>query len=148
MQRCALKTGDMVAVAPSSGPPLLRAIVFLPAAIALLAAAWFAAADVRAFLASSEIAPGVVTRLLAGPSHPEIAFTPRGGPAVDFPQGGWVGGYKPGQSVTVRYDQSRPRATAQVDTWGALWGVTSLLTILGLAALGAGLASLVEVLRR
>ena len=140
--------GVLVAVAPSSSPPLLRAVVFLVAGVVLLAAAAMTARGAVQFLQASQTAPGVVTRLLAGGGHPEIGFTTRDGRPVTFPQGGLIGGYRMGQSVRVRYLSANPTGSACVDRWPAIWGWTILLGGLGCVFGWGGLASAFEAIRR
>ncbi len=132
----------------ASGPPLLRAVVFIPLAVGLLVAAAFAAGGAQAFVRQSEAADGVVTRLLAGPSHPEIRFVTAAGQTAVYPQGGLVGGYKVGEAVRVRYRPADPRGSACVDRWPAIWGGTLLLLALGAGAAFAGVASALEAARR
>jgi hypothetical protein len=47
------------------------------------------------------VADGIVTKLNAGGAHPEIEFTTPDGQTVSYPQGGMIGGYKPGDHVRV-----------------------------------------------
>ena len=138
----------MVAVAPSSSLPLLRAVVFLVIGAGLLVAAAVTARGAVQFLQTSETAPGAVTRLLSGGSHPEIGFITREGRRITYPQGGLVGGYRAGQAVRVRYLAVNPQVSACVDRWPAIWGSAILLGVLGCAFSGGGLVSVLEATRR
>ena len=138
----------MVAFAPVSAPSLLRAVVFLPVGLGLLVGAAYSAQGAQKFLKQSETATGTVLRLLAGPSHPEIGFVTRTGLNVSYPQGGLVGGYRPGQPVRVRYLAADPGGSASVDRWGAVWGPTIFLLLLGGVFSLGGVASAVSAVRR
>ena len=138
----------MVVVAPSSGPPALRAVVFLLVGVALLVGAAATARGAVRFMKMSQVAPGVVTRLLAGASHPEIRFATPDGRSFTYPQGGLVGGYRPGQAVRVRYLPANPDGSASVDRWPAVWGATMLLSLLGGVFSLGGVASAIAAVRR
>ena len=138
----------MVVVAPSSGLSALRAATFLLVGIALLAGAAATARGAARFMRTSQVAPGVVTRLLAGASHPEIRFATPDGRSFTYPQGGLVGGYRAGQAVRVRYLPADPDESASVDRWPAVWGATLLLSLLGGVFSLGGLASVVSAVRR
>src|SRR5262249_35098816 len=77
-------------------------------------------------------AEGVVVRLNAGGSHPQIDFTAASGAKISYPQGGLIFGYRPGQKVRVLYNPNNPGKTACIDTTGALWAVPILLAGIGL----------------
>ncbi|HUB08214.1 MAG TPA: DUF3592 domain-containing protein [Myxococcales bacterium] len=83
-----------------------------------------------AFVSRAATAHGVVTRLDAGGSHPEIAFEV-GGRRFEYPQGGLIFGYRPGDAVAVLYDPANP-AHACLESAGALWFVPGLMTAIGL----------------
>ena len=119
-----------------------KAIVFLLVGVGLIVAALVTGAGVRRFVAGSDVVRGRVSRLNAGGSHPEIEFTTRAGESVSFPQGGFIGGYAPGDQVEVRYDPADPRLTARLDSFGALWFAPMLLSVLGL---GLGLAGFLNL---
>ncbi len=122
----------------SGAAAALRAGVLALVGAALLLAAAALAWRTHGFLARAQSAPGVVTRLLAGPSHPQVRFTTAAGETVETPQGGLIFGYAPGRAVRVRYDPAEPRASARLDDAGALWGPALLLAAIGLALLAAG----------
>lgn len=84
------------------------------------------------FVQSAQVAQGSVVALNAGSSHPEIEFTDASGSIVRYPQGGFIFGYRVGDSVAVLYDPLDPRH-AVIDTPGALWFTPGLLALLGLA---------------
>jgi hypothetical protein len=98
----------------------------------------------RSFALAATSATGVVTRLNAGGSHPEIEFTTAAGTKVTYPQGGLIFGYRPGQEVRVLYNQQDPARTACVATFGALWFVPLILCGVGIALLTGGIASLLS----
>ncbi len=115
----------------------------------MLIAAVFVAMNIRSFVSSSATATGVVIRLNAGGSHPEIRFTTSHGEVIEYPQGGMIFGYEPGQQVRVIYDPARPRQSATIDALGALWFAPLLLLFFGItlvvfgamAALGSRLVT-------
>ncbi|MET0269416.1 MAG: DUF3592 domain-containing protein [Sphingomonas sp.] len=109
----------------------MKAIVFVVAGIALLIAAAIAGVGVIRFKGEALRADGRVVRLNAGGSHPEIAFTTAAGERIRYPQGGLIFGYRPGDRVRILYRAERPRASASVDTAGALWAGPLLLGVLG-----------------
>jgi F0F1-type ATP synthase membrane subunit c/vacuolar-type H+-ATPase subunit K len=124
---------------------LVKAIVFLMIGVGLLVASVANGMAIRGFVGRSASAPGVVSHLNAGGSHPEIEFTTSSGEKISYPQGGLIFGYRPGQSVRVLYSQENPRGTARVDAFGALWFTPLMLFGLGLALIIGGVASLVSV---
>lgn len=128
-------------MAPPHAPDTLRltkASIFLVAATLVLVGAAYAGVASLRFVRASQTTPGTVTRLVAGPSHPEIRFRTRSGEDVVYLQGGLVYGHSVGQGVQVRYDPAAPQRRASVDTPLAIWGMPVLLTVIacGLAALG------------
>jgi hypothetical protein len=84
------------------------------------------------FIATGHIAAGRVTGVPFGGSHPKVEFQLESGEKVSFPQGGIIFGYKTGDIVQVLYDAKAPRQTACIQSFGAIWGVCALLSILGL----------------
>ena len=90
------------------------------------------------FIQSAGRAPGVVTRLNAGGSHPEISFTAKSGEVVDYPQGGMIWGYRPGRHVFVLYNPRNPSDSPCLDTIPALWFDQGMLLLLGLVFLSIG----------
>ena len=116
----------------------LKAIVLSIVGAGLILAAIVTGLATREFLGRAARAPGVVSRLNAGGSHPEIEFALPSGQTISYPQGGFIFGYKPGQRVQVLYASEDPARTARVDAFGALWFVPLLLAVLGLALATAG----------
>lgn len=121
--------------------------MFLLVAAVLIVAAVLAGLQTGKFVGRSVTAPGQVTRLLAGPSHPEIRFITRAGEAVTYPQGGLVFGYREGQSVTVRYDPAAPKQTVTIDSLLSIWAVTLFLGLLGAIFAIAGASIVWSTLR-
>ncbi|MCI0994454.1 DUF3592 domain-containing protein [Pseudomonas corrugata] len=126
--------------ASSSTGKILLGLLFALIGIGLLVIAVNLTLDRREFLSRAQAADGVVSRLNAGGSHPEIAFTSVGGEAISYPQGGMIFGYQPGQSVRVYYLPEQPVGSAVIDDPGALWGPSGLLGCLGLMFAFAGLS--------
>lgn len=83
--------------------------------------------NTRDFLAAAVTAPGRVVALNAGSSHPEIEFVTRKGERVSYPQGGWIGGYRVGDKVTVLYLENSPNPQATIDRTGAIWDFSIML---------------------
>jgi hypothetical protein len=81
------------------------------------------------------VADGIVTKLNAGGSHPEIEFTTPDGQTVSYPQGGMIGGYEPGQHVRVLYLRDDPKLDPTLDVIGARYSsacFTGAMTVIGL----------------
>jgi hypothetical protein len=81
------------------------------------------------------VADGIVTKLNAGGSHPEIEFTTPGGQTVSYPQGGVIWGYEPGQQVRVLYLRDDPKLDPTLDVIGARYAFAcfaGLMTAIGL----------------
>ncbi len=91
------------------------------------------------FVRSAARAPGVVTRLNAGGTHPEIQFTAASGKVVDYPQGGMIWGYHTGERVRVLYDPRCPSDSPSLDTLPALWLGQGMVLLLGIVFCGSGL---------
>jgi hypothetical protein len=101
--------------------------------VLLLIGAIVAAVTTDRFIRSATRAEGEVIRLNAGGAHPEIRFVPQGEASVQFSGQGLIK-YAVGDRVTVLYrkdSQSPPGYQTQIDTPGALWATTALLTWLG-----------------
>ena len=125
---------------------LVKAIVFLVVGGGMLVAAVVTGIATNGFVGRAASAPGEVSRLNAGGSHPEIVFTAASGEKISYPQGGLIFGYRPGQKVRVLYSQEDPKGPARVDAFGALWFVPLMLFGLGLALIIGGAALLVSAI--
>jgi hypothetical protein len=126
---------------------LIKAIVFLMVGAGLIVTAMVTGIAIRGFIGRAASAPGSVSHLNAGGSHPEIEFTTGSGEKISYPQGGLIFGYRPGDKVRVLYGREDPRGTARVDAFGALWFTPLILFGLGFALIIGGLASLVSAMR-
>ena len=91
------------------------------------------------FIRSASQAPGIVTRLNAGGSHPEISFTAASGQVVDYPQGGMIWGYRTGQPVSILYNPRDPSDSPCLNTIPALWFFQGMTLLLGLIFSSTGL---------
>lgn len=109
---------------------------FIGVAVVAFACGWLW--SVHSFTSRAVRASGVVTKLIAGGSHPEVAFVTATGEQVSSVQGGLIAGYREGERVDVLYLAEEPR-NAQLDSFGALWGFPSLFLLLGVVFVGAGL---------
>ncbi len=87
------------------------------------------AADRLDFVKNAARAPGIVSALNAGGSHPQIEFVSQAGTAVSYPQGGLIFGYRTGDAVQVLYRPADPRRTACIDSFGALWFLPILFAL-------------------
>lgn len=116
----------------------LKGGVFAVAGLGVMTGAAFGTVSTHTFVLSAAHAPGVVTQLNAGGSHPEIQFTAASGQVVRYPQGGMISGYRPGEKVSVLYHPSRPNDGPSLDTFGALWGMWIMLFVMGAVFVGAG----------
>jgi hypothetical protein len=103
--------------------------------LVLIAGAAFQGYQTNRFVQDASVSAGKVTRLLAGGSHPEIAFETGSGETVEYPQGGLIFGFSQGDPVQVLYEPGDAKGTATIRSFGALWGEAGLLAFLGLAVL-------------
>ena len=108
---------------------LLKRIVFGTAGTLLIAIAIAWGIDIRQFARKAAVAQGIVMRLNHGGSHPQIRFVDKDGKTVEYAQNGLIFGYQPGEKVRVLYTSD----ARQIDTFGALYGFTLLLLVMGLA---------------
>lgn len=113
-------------------------IAFMVAGLVLLALATALGLSVRGFAHAASSADGVVVRLNAGGSHPQIDFVTAIGEKVSYPQGGFIFGARVGDKVRVLYMPDAPRSTARIDTIGTLWFVPLLVFALGIVMLICG----------
>ena len=118
---------------------LLQGLLIAFIGVILLAIAGYLASERYVFLSQAQSAPGVVSALNAGGSHPQVDFTDGAGAQVSYPQGGMIYGYQSGQSLQVFYRSESPSTTAVIDDLGALWGTAVLVGFIGLAFTLAGL---------
>jgi hypothetical protein len=121
-----------------SNPPnpyiyLIRSVICGLVGLSLLVIAGYMAYWRYEFLPQAQRAPGVVTKLNAGGSHPEIEFTSADNQVISYPQGGVIFGYEVGQPVQVLYLAEDPKMTAVIEDRGALWGIPVSLSFMGLA---------------
>jgi hypothetical protein len=112
-----------------------RKILFAGAGVVLIGGSVAAMVGTYRFTQTAVAVPGVVTKLNAGGSHPEIKFTTQTGEAVEYAQNGFIFGYKPGDPVRVLYQPGEPRS-AMVDTFGAKWGFPLMFLVMGGVFLG------------
>jgi hypothetical protein len=112
--------------------------------VVLLAIALAVAQSTRQFIREAASAPGVVTDLNAGSSHPQIEFNTAAGEKVSYPQGGCVS-HKPGDRVRVLYRPSRPaQSDATLDEPGALWDSAAFLGLMGLVFILGGVGAILR----
>ncbi|WP_107312285.1 DUF3592 domain-containing protein [Burkholderia metallica] len=106
--------------------------------IGLCAAAWalISLSDRLAFIKSSIATQGTVVQLNYGERHPEIAFVTQTGEHVSFP-GSFIS-VEVGDSVPVRYDPSKPLATAKINTFTNMWLETLISAAFAIVFLYAG----------
>jgi hypothetical protein len=116
----------------------LARILFILVGVALLAAAVAVAISVRAFTRNAERSDGVVARLNAGGSHPQIEFTTASGRKISYPQGGLIFGYQSGQKVRVLYRATDPEQSARIDAIGALWATPIILAFIAIFLIVSG----------
>ena len=106
-----------------SNPPnpyiyLIRSVICGLVGLSLLVIAGYMAYWRYEFLPQAQRAPGVVTKLNAGGSHPEIEFTSADNQVISYAQGGMISGYEVGQPVQVLYLAEDPEMTAVVNDRG------------------------------
>lgn len=117
---------------------MYKSIIVVVVGMVMLGSAVASAIATRAFLQSSVVVPGRVVALNAGGSHPQIEFVMQSGEHISYAQGGMVFGVKLGESVHVRYSPQAVRETATLDRFGALWGRSLFLAIMGCGFIVAG----------
>ncbi|MFP3552104.1 DUF3592 domain-containing protein [Paraburkholderia sp. SIMBA_049] len=118
--------------------PVTEEVLWERIKIVLLAIVWVGSViglinsieSTRAFLDAAVAAPGRVVALNAGGSHPEIEYINKKGERVSYPQGGWIGGYKMGDRVTVLYLEHSSNPLATIDRVGAIWSSTVFLAFI------------------
>lgn len=121
---------------------LLKGGLFTLAGLALITATVVQTSARLDLLDSALQADGNVVAHNAGSSHPEIAFTDNSGARISYPQGGWIYGYQVGMQVKVYYRAEAPETSAVIDDFGALWGVSAFLGLLGSIFMVSGLLTL------
>jgi Protein of unknown function (DUF3592) len=112
-----------------------RKILFTGAGVVLIGGSMAAIAITYRFTQTAVAVPGVVTKLNAGGSHPEIKFTTQTGEPIEYAQNGLIFGYRPGDAVRVLYQPGEPRS-AMIDTIGAKWGFPLMFLVMGGVFLG------------
>lgn len=127
---------------PTTPSRLLKGVLFALTGLAMIAAMVVHTSSRLDFLDSALQAEGNVVALNAGGSHPEIAFTDDSGARISYPQGGWIYGYQVGMPVKVYYRAEAPETSAVIDDFGALWGTSILLGLLGSVFMVSGLLTL------
>ncbi|MDN5514816.1 MAG: DUF3592 domain-containing protein [Pseudomonas sp.] len=127
---------------PTTPSRRLKGGLFALAGLALITATVVQTSSRLDFLGSAVQAEGNVVALNAGSSHPEIAFIDNSGARISYPQGGWIYGYQVGMQVKVYYRAEAPATSAVVDDFGALWGTSVLLGLLGSVFIVSGLLTL------
>jgi hypothetical protein len=115
-----------------------KTFLFICVGIIIVLADCFWLIKISKFISTASSAQGVVVRLNAGGSHPQVKFTTKEGREISYPQNGLVFGYKSGDKVKVMYNSQHPQ-NAEIDTFGALWGFPVLLFILGVSFIGTAL---------
>ena len=118
----------------------LKGGVFAVVGLGVITGAAFGAVSTHHFVQMAAHAPGVVTRLNAGGSHPEIRFTAAAGQIVSYPQSGMISGYRPGERVSVLYDPRDPGDSPCLNAFGTLW--LDWIMLLGLGAVFVGVGTL------
>lgn len=127
---------------PATPSRLLKGGLFALVGLALITATVVQTSSRVGFLKSALQAEGNVVALNAGGSHPEIAFTDNTGARISYPQGGWIYGYQVGMPVKVYYRAEAQATSAVIDDFGALWGTSVFLGLLGSIFMVSGLLTL------
>lgn len=109
-----------------------------------LIAAMLTYQDTENFLRISSSAPGKVTALNHGSSHPEIEFTSKAGEKISYSQGGFIFGMRVGDAVHVRYLAAAPRPTARLDRFGSIWFWTLTTGMFFVAFSTIGIVTLIQ----
>lgn len=112
---------------------------YVALAIGAILAVWGAETiDERLALIEWSVAvQGTVVRLTHGAHHPLIEFVTKSGERVSFPRSFVTVGF--GDTVPVRYDPARPRASATVGTFTNMWLESIISIAFTMAFLYAGL---------
>lgn len=109
--------------------------------VVMIAICAYCGSNTASFVSHATQALGVVVKLNAGPSHPEVEFTDKNGQRVSYPQGGFVSARRPGDSVRVLYLPDDPAGSATVDDFGALWFATLITGGLGSLFIAIGVVT-------
>lgn len=115
-----------------------KRILFVSVGIFMMCAALAWATILFQFVNTAASAQGVVTKLNAGGSHPQVRFTSPKGEVINYPQNGLIFGYQVGDEVRVLYQPQHPQE-AIVDSFGAIWGFPILVGVMGVAFVGMAL---------
>lgn len=125
--------------------PWLRLGLLLCGLLLVLVAGRAGIETVR-FVARADQAAGIVSRLNAGGSHPQIEFHTPGGPLISYAQGGLIGGLRPGDRVKVLYNRSDPAHTARISGFMVSWGEILLWCGFGVFLIGLSVASWIGII--
>lgn len=118
----------------------LKGGVFAVVGLGVIIGAGFGAVSTHRFVQTAARAPGVVTGLNAGGSHPQVQFTASSGQVVSYPQDGMISGYRTGQRVSILYDPHDPSGSPCLDVFSALWMDWIMLFGLGTVFVCAGMS--------
>jgi hypothetical protein len=115
------------------------AILFGCIGAALLALGIFMGVHGWHFIHTARHAAGKVVRQDYGCAHVQVSFVTAAGASIQYAQNGEVC-LETGQAIDVLYDPAAPKATATVNSVGALWGGSIWTGILGVVFLASALA--------
>ncbi len=113
----------------------IKRIIFICVGAFIMSAAAVWMVTIVQFANTAVSARGIVTELNAGGSHPQVRFTAQTGEVVEYPQNGLIFGYEVGDEVRVLYQPEHPRE-ATIDTFGARYGFTVMMFLMGAAFVG------------
>lgn len=121
-----------------------RTAAYFVLALGIIAAisAVYSAYRTQEFLRHAVRADGIVVALVAGGSHPRVAFTTDKGEQVVRALGGFIGGWRVGDRVQVLYQSGQALETATMDRPGAIWFATILASILSLVLVGTAIQAM------
>jgi hypothetical protein len=87
------------------------------------------------------VAPGMVTRLNAGGSHPQIQFRTKNGKIISYPQNGFIFNFHQGDIVKVIYNPRQPSNHPTLKSFSLLWGATISYFLFGALLVGYGISA-------